>query len=242
MPPEELDFSRRADGPELMDLPCSYADFRQCLTDLHAINRITFGYRPTIQWLSRLCLGRRERERELHIVDVGCGSGDMLRRIARWGVQHRLRLRLTGIDLNPYAAAAARERAHKNEQIHWITGDAFSYEGKAPVDIVISSLFTHHLPDDEVVQFLRWMETRASLGWFINDLHRKPNPYYLFRALAKLAGWHRFVQHDGPLSIRRSFDWHDWHNLCREADVTEAKVEAYKPGRLCVGRVRLQYA
>lgn len=236
MPPEALDFSRRADGPELMDLPCTYEEFRGCLRDLRAVNQVTLGYRPTLQWLSRVL--RLHRNRSMHIVDVGCGGGDMLRRIARWAAQHSIRLKLTGIDLNPYAIAAAQEWRVANEQIEWVTGDAFSYTGRDPVDIVISSLFTHHLPDHEIVSFLRWMEGHAKAGWFVNDLHRRPQPYRLFRALAKVMRWHRFVRHDGPLSIRRSFDWDDWRRLCERANITGAHVETFRPGRLCVGRIK----
>lgn len=220
-----------------MDLPCSYNDFRSCLQDLDAINLVTLGYRPTLQWLSRLLL-RGKVQRSVHIVDVGCGGGDMLRRVARWAKQNAINVRLTGIDLNPYAAAVARENSGKADGIEWVTGDAFSYTGHVPVDVVISSLFTHHLPDNDVIQFLHWMEQRARLGWFVNDLHRKPRPYHLFRVLAKMARWHRFVQHDGPLSIRRSFDWGDWRRFCHLADVPDARIEAFRPARLCVGRIK----
>ena len=230
---EALDFSRRAEGPEWMDLPCSYEELRDCLRDLRAVNRITFGYRPTLNWLSRLRFGG-----EAHIVDVGCGSGDMLREIERWARRKKVAVRLTGIDLNPFAARAAREAAQAGEQIRWVTGDAFSFDEGERIDIVISSLFTHHLADGEIRQFLQWMERRAERGWFINDLHRKPQPYLLFQVLAKAAGWHKFVQHDGPLSIRRSFDFQDWHELLAGAGIAGAQVEAFRPGRLCVGRVK----
>jgi hypothetical protein len=70
--------------------------------------------------------------------------------------------------------------------IEWVTGDAFSYRPAEPIDLVISSLFTHHLPDAEIVPFLQWMERVATRGWFINALHRERVPYYLFGALATL--------------------------------------------------------
>ena len=49
------------------------------------------------------------------------------------------------------------------------------------------------------------MERHARHGWFINDLHRHPLPYHGFRLLARVMGWHRFVQHDGQVSIARAF-------------------------------------
>ena len=81
-----MDFSRRVDPselPELMDGPCSYEDFRDCLVDLEQVNRWSLGYRPTLAWLDRLVDFARTGE-ALRIVDVGCGGGDLLRRVDAW--------------------------------------------------------------------------------------------------------------------------------------------------------------
>ena len=43
----------------------------------------------------------------------------------------------------------------------------------APIDFVVSSLFTHHLSDAMIVRFLRWMEATARRGWLIYDLQRQ---------------------------------------------------------------------
>ena len=238
-----LDFSRRALLSEWMDEPCTYEEFRACLRDLAAVNALTLAYRPTRLWLEQL-VQRAERgafaQQPLHIVDVGCGQGDMLRYLAKWARQRSLRIRLTGIDLNPYAARAALEILSPDVPIEWITGDTFSFEPQAPVDVVICSLFTHHLSDDEIVRFLEWMERVAGRGWFINDLHRRATPYRLFRMLAWAAHWHPFVQHDGPISIRRSFRCDDWRKYLAEAglQIEAVSIEEHRPARLCVGRVR----
>ena len=232
----ELDFEHRAHLDEWMDQPCSYQDFRQCLRDLARVNTVTLARRPTLRWLRQVPRGGAP----LHIVDVGCGGGDTLRHIEqqarRWGVP----VRLTGIDLNPYAARAAREFTPALSAIEWVTGDAFSYVPEVPVDVVISSLFTHHLPVAEIVRFLRWMSATARIGWFINDLHRQRKPYFAFTALAWAARWHRFVQHDGPVSIRRSFREADWRAYLQEAGLGDAgvRVTAVWPARLCVSWLR----
>ena len=105
--------------------------------------------------------------------------------------------------------------------------------------MVVSSLFTHHLPDASVVRFLRWMEANARVGWFVNDLHRHPLPYHFFRTFARLARFHRFVQHDGPVSIARAFAPADWQRLIAEAGLDAAAVEVRwrVPFRLTVGRL-----
>ena len=230
-----MDFTSRAHLSEWMDEPCSYEDFRACLQDLAQVNRFTFAYRPTLHWLQNFAATG-----SLHIVDVGCGGGDMLRQIERWAKRKGVAVRLTGIDLNPYAARAAREKTPPNSAIEWITGDAFSYQPDVPIDCVISSLFTHHLPDDGIVRFLVWMERVATRGWFVNDLHRERAPYLGFQVLSKIMRWHRFVQHDGPVSIRRSFRHADWKAYLDGAGVplSNVKLQTVRPARLCVSRVK----
>jgi SAM-dependent methyltransferase len=235
-----VDLSKRAapsELPEWMDEPCSYADFRKCLVDLGQVNRLTLAYRPTLDFLDRL-VARSRSQRPLHIVDVGSGGGDMLRHVEVWAKRREVPVRLTGIDLNAYAARAATELAGDAQGIEWITGDAFSYSGE--VDVVLSSLFTHHLEEAEIVRFLAWSEAIAKRGWFVNDLCREAVPYKSFGVLAKVFGWHRFVQHDGPVSFRRSFREEDWRRLLEGAgiDSANARLQRWTPARLCVGHVK----
>jgi len=242
MPPERVELSRRAQPselPEWMDEPCSYEDFRGCLIDLAQVNRFTLAHRPTLLWLNRL-IAATDRSRPLHIVDVGCGGGDMLRAIAKWANRRGIQVSLTGIDLNPYAARAARELSTAENGIRWITGDAYAYKPGEGIDVVLSSLFTHHLSDPQIERFLAWMEATASRGWFINDLHREQIYIHLFQALSAAARWHRFVRHDGPVSIQRSFRPRDWAILCEAAigNLDAVQIEKRIPGRLCVGRIK----
>ncbi len=230
----EIDFSRRVSPrelPELMDGDCSYEDFRDCLRSLGTVNRWLLGYRPTLAWLERLSRGFRD---PVHIVDVGCGGGDLLRQIAGWAQRRGIAVQLTGIDLNPYAARAAAESAPKELGITWVTGDAMTYRPEKPIDIVVSSLLAHHLEDEEIVAFLRWMEATAKVGWFINDLERSEWSSRMFRWVR----WHWLVRHDGPVSFRRAFRKEDWVRLLAAAEVPQeaVTVEHWRPGRLCVGR------
>ena len=105
-----VDLSRRAAPsqlPEWMDEPCTYEDFRQCLRDLGQVNRLTLSYRPTLAFLDAVAAAKPGQA--LRIVDVGSGGGDMLRCVERWAERRGIPVQLVGIDLNPYAARAARE-------------------------------------------------------------------------------------------------------------------------------------
>ncbi|MBO1073315.1 methyltransferase domain-containing protein [Roseomonas marmotae] len=236
------DFSRRATTPELMDdAAWDFETFQGCLTDLARVNRLTLAYRPTLAFLDGLAReGRLPRQRPLHILDAGSGHGDTLRRIAHWAARRRIPVRLTGIDLNPWSARAARAATPPHLPIAWETGDVLAHRPAQEVDVVISSLFAHHLEDAALLRFLRWMEDTARLGWFINDLHRHPLPHRAFTHASRLMRMHRFVQHDGPVSIARGFVASDWRRLLAAAGVPEdaASIRWWVPFRLCVARLR----
>jgi SAM-dependent methyltransferase len=237
MLPDALDFRSRAQLTELMDEPCSREQLRACLRDIARLNRWSFGYRPLFEWLE---MRAQETTGPLRILDVGCGYGDCLRRIARWAAARGIAVELTGLDINPDAVAIAAE-TDPASRIRWVCKDVFAYAPSASPHFVVSSLFTHHLSDDEVVRFLAWMEERASAGWFINDLFRGAVPYHLLRFFSRLVRLHPFVQHDGPVSFARSFVADDWRRLCAAAGLGngDVSIRNFRPARLCVARSKL---
>jgi SAM-dependent methyltransferase len=235
-----LDFGRRAELRELMDEPCSRDVLRACLRDLARVNRWFLGYRPVLDFLERTSwpVGNGP----LRILDVGCGYGDCLRRVERWAHERGVAVELTGLDLNPDTIAIAAEAGADGSRIRWVQANVFDYEMPGPAHLVVSSLFTHHLSDEGVVRFLKWMEEHAEVGWMVNDLSRAPIPYHLFRWFSKAVGLHPFVQHDGPVSFLRAFVADDWRKLCAAAGLDRAGVEilSYAPARLCASRRRSQ--
>ncbi len=246
MPHSSPDFRYRAQLTELMDEPCTRDQLRGCLSDIAKLNRWTLAYRPVVRWLdslvynapSSLMQSLRAQAEPLRILDVACGYGDGLRRIEQWARARNIAVELTGLDINPDATAIAGETSPAVSRIRWIAADVFHYSPPQPVHLVVSSLFTHHLAEDEIVSFLQWMEKHAVLGWFINDLSRAPIPYHFMRMFGRLAKLHPFVQYDAPVSIARSFVPEDWQRMCAAAGLREADVEiqSFKPARLCVAR------
>jgi SAM-dependent methyltransferase len=238
-----IDFSRRNVLTELMDSDeTDFATFRDCLVDLAKVNRLTLAYRPTLRFFADLAkAGRLRRDRAVTVVDVGSGFGDMLRKIDRWAVRRGLRLdHLTGVDLNPWSARTAAAATPPERPIGYVTANVFDYRPERPIDIVISSLFTHHLDDASLVRFIAWMEANAAIGWFVNDLRRHPLPYHAFRFASRALRFHHFVQHDGPISIARAFDPHDWRDALAAAGLAPdaAEIRPQFPFRLCVARVK----
>lgn len=233
-------FAARSAETELMDTePVGFEEFRACLCDLAAVNTLTLARPPTLNWLAEATKGMRRGD-TLSLLDVGFGHGDMLRAIHRWCARRGFSPELSGVDLNPWSAASARQATPESMRIDYRTGDVFAHEPERPPQFVVSSLFAHHLSDGQLVAFIQWMEKTAAKGWFVNDLHRHAVPFHAFGAMARLARWHRFVRHDGPVSIARAFTKADWRRLVREAGLPRHAVEIrwHMPFRISVGRLK----
>jgi 2-polyprenyl-3-methyl-5-hydroxy-6-metoxy-1,4-benzoquinol methylase len=233
--PTKPDFSARATAPELMDADSMPANsYAVLIADLARVNTITRARPPTLAWLARATRGMTR----FSLVDVGFGHGDMLRAIARWAQQRGIEARLVGVDLNPRSAPVARAATDPALGITYVTGDA-GVLGFKP-DFIISSLVAHHMADAELVGFMRWMETTARRGWFINDLHRHRIAWSGFRWLAGVLRWHPVVRHDGALSVRRAFVRADWDRLIAAAGLAQppVRVRWRMPFRWAVGRIK----
>jgi len=234
------DLGRRTSETELIDTePVDIEEYRRCLQDLATVNTVTLTRRPILRWLE-CAMARVGPGERVSLIDVGYGYGDVLRAIRAWSRRRGFVLDLVGLDLNPMSEPIARAATPLDMGIDFRTGDVFTAELGCRFDFVISSQMTHHLSDEALVAFIRWMERTAVRGWFVGDLHRHAIPLHAFGLLARLAGWHRFVQHDGPVSIARSFRREDWRLLLAAAGQDPAAVEIrwHVPFRLCVSRIR----
>ncbi len=229
------DLRIRSREDEQMDAPeLDPAVYARILNDLGRVNSWTFARRPTINFLAR-AIGDARRFR---LLDVGFGQGDMLRTIARWARRYGLTAELVGVDLNPKSVAIAEAATPAELGIEYRTGDYKDLVGG--FDFVVSNLVAHHMTDDQLRDFLRYMEAEARRGWIVNDLHRHRFAYLGYPLLCRLMGWHRIVREDGQLSIARSFRPAEWRAILADAGIEPgaAKIVRRFPFRLCVERQR----
>lgn len=228
-----MNLARRAIAEELMDADDLDAEtYAAVVGDLAQVNVVTMAGRPTLDFLERGTQGMTG----FRLLDVGFGDGDMLRRIARWAERTGLVAELVGVDLNPRSEIAARAHTPPGLPIRWITGDYADQDG--PFDFIVSSLVAHHMTQEQLVAFLRFMERKAAKGWLVNDLHRHRFAHWGFPILAQIFDWHRIVRHDGTLSIARSYRPSEWPPILAEAGISQARITRNFPFRLCVERLR----
>lgn len=226
-------FKTRSHEKEIMDgQGVSFAEYLHCMRSLEIINILTLAYCPTLKWLKPFL---KQPGRNLHILDIGSGGGDMLRRIEKLARRYGQPVILTGLDLDPMAKRVAEILTDKNSAINFISADIFDYRPDKKIDIVLCSLFTHHLDEGQIVRFLRWLDQNTQQGWFINDLHRHFLPYYFIKAATMILSRNRLIRNDAPLSVARSFQREDWQNILRKANINHpAEIKWHFPFRLCI--------
>lgn len=196
---------QRTDKEELMDDFSIGGDLlRDTLDKLENINRWLGGNKVTINGLKTI-LENHPKEQEITIIDIGCGHGDILRDVAKFGRKHRYKFKLIGIDANPSAIDYANELSVEYSELSFETQDIFSDAFKArSFDIVLSTLFLHHFKEKELISFLDNTVKQTNIGVVVNDLHRHKLAYYLFMLLSIFIS-NKMIIEDGLTSVLRGF-------------------------------------
>ncbi len=232
-------FQERSDELEHLDTgQYTSEEYEGCLLELKRVNR----------WLGDVSALRhslipeivRAEIREFLLLDVGAGSGELLRVVADWARKEKRQVRLTGLELNARSAQAILLESQDYDVISSVRGDARNLPfADNEFDYVVSSLLLHHFQDAIAVTVLREMSRVASRGVFVIDLHRHPLAYYAYTTLGNLFFQNRLIREDGALSILRSFKPNDLRILAEAADWENITVQRKFPFRLVLsGRAK----
>ncbi|MGI8837630.1 MAG: methyltransferase domain-containing protein [Pyrinomonadaceae bacterium] len=206
-------------------------EYEGCIIELQRVNR----WLGDAQALKNSLLAEIERMNlaTLSVIDVGAGSGELLRVIVEWARARKLMSQLTGVELNARSGKAIANESQAFSEITAVRGDAFQLPfADNTFDYAICSLFTHHFKDDRVVNLLRELSRVAARRICVIDLHRHPVAYYFFTTIGRLFLHNRLIREDGALSIRRSFKPNEFAILARAAGLQEIQVTRHFPYRL----------
>jgi SAM-dependent methyltransferase len=206
-------------------------EYEGCMVELRRVNRF-LGDASALRH-SLLAEIEREGLKSFSVLDVGSGSGELLRVAAGWALRTRRRALLVGLELNARSAKATLEESQGFASISSVRGDAlrlpFSDER---FDYAICSLFTHHFKDEQVVAILNELSRVARRRIFVIDLYRHPLAYYLYTTVAHLFLHNRLIREDGALSILRGFRPWELNHLASQAHLADINVERRFPFRL----------
>ena len=206
-------------------------EYEGCLVELRFVNR----YMGDTSALNRSLLTEIERAglKEFSVLDVGAGSGELLRVIDGWARRQKRHAHLVGLELNARSALAILEESQGASAINAVRGDALRLPFKDKgFDYAMCSLFTHHFKDDGIVRVLREMSRIARRGIFVIDLHRHPVAYYFYNTVGHLFLHNRLLREDGALSILRSFRPAELRRLALDAGLANIEVRRRFPFRL----------
>lgn len=233
------DLSRRSTEVEWLDTAdTSPAELEAVLRDLARFNGAMLGRQAVINWLDA-AVSRIPQRTQLTLIDVGCGYGDLLRAIRGWADKRGLNISLIGLDLSRETIRIAQTATNEELGIEYRVMDVFDFVPPAPVDFIVSSLLTHHMSDESIVKFLRWMERTACRGWMIYDLQRHQLPFHFIGLVGRLTRLHPIVVHDGRISVARSLTRAEWTARLQEAGIALKNVRLrWFLFRFVIGRVR----
>ena len=180
------------------------AEYDRFLKEIAFINRFLGDRRALRRSLFRDI--ERRKLREFSMLDVGCGSGELLRYTAEFARAKGIKTKLSGLDLNPISASVSANGASDFPEIGVTQGDAFGLPfADGEFDYAISSLFFHHLTDEQIPHALGEMRRVARRSIFVIDLHRHATAYRLYRLFCRAFFISPLVTEDGSLSVLRGF-------------------------------------
>jgi SAM-dependent methyltransferase len=212
-------------------------EYEGCLVELRRINRFLGDARA----LRRSLLAEIEGEglKSFSVLDVGAGSGELLRVAAVWARDAGRAAVLVGLELNARSARAILEESVDFPAISSVRGDALHLPfADDCFDYALCSLFTHHFRDEQVVAILNELGRVARRRLFVIDLHRHPLAYYLYTTVGRIFLRNRLIREDGALSILRGFRPRELEQLAAQSRLANVRVTRRFPFRLVLSAVK----
>jgi 2-polyprenyl-3-methyl-5-hydroxy-6-metoxy-1,4-benzoquinol methylase len=215
-----INTKQRTEAIEVMDdFSINGKILHDTLDTLANINKWLGGNKVTLNGLKKVIKNHPKKE-PLTIIDLGCGGGDILRKVANFAKKQGYTIKLIGIDANKDAMVYARQLSKNYPEISFIDCDIFSDEFESlQYDVVLTTLFLHHFKEDQIINILSRTRQKAKLGIVVNDLHRSRVAYYLFK-LVCLTIKNQMVIDDGLTSILRGFKHKELESFSKELQVT----------------------
>lgn len=205
-----VDTTYRSKEIEIMDdLDMSGDLLINSLDKLATINKWLGGNQISLDGVKKL-LENKSKEKTYRIVDLGCGNGDILRKVAKFGRDNGWKFELIGIDANQATIDYAGQLSTAFPELTFEKQDVLSPDfNNQKYDIALCTLFLHHFEDDVALAFIQTMNKNASIGVVINDLHRHKLAYHLFKILT-FPVKNEMIKRDGLTSILKAFKREDF--------------------------------
>jgi 2-polyprenyl-3-methyl-5-hydroxy-6-metoxy-1,4-benzoquinol methylase len=172
--------------------------------------------------------------KKLTLLDVGAGGGDIALWFANLCHSHGIDIKILCLDSDPKVVEFARKMCYGRENISVRQGSAHDIEAlDEGIDYIFSNHFLHHLNSQEIPQFLEKVYKSARRGFLINDLLRSRSAYLGFTLLAGILFHKSYHFHDGRLSIRKGFTFHELKQVVAQLNFSNCVKLGYRiPARV----------
>ena len=145
--------------------------------------------------------------------------------MAKWLRKKGIKAQLIGVDANPNIIHYAERHCSDYPEISFKCLDIFSEEFRSlKMDIVHSSLFTHHFTQEQLIRFFAQLRQQARIGIIINDLHRHWLAYYSIKLITRLFSKSAMVRNDAAVSVARGFRRSELETVLREANIPNHQI------------------
>jgi len=217
---------RRTDLDESMDdFSMDNDSLVTALDDIARINQLLGGNSVTLNGVKKLTKNFPKNQ-TITIMDFGCGGGDMLRTLAKYGERNSLKFNLIGIDANEATIRHAEKCSTEFDNISYLAEDIFTYDfSKYKIDIALITLTLHHFKDEEILRIMRVIFNVVQKGIIINDLHRSKLAYRLFQMIIFIFKLKKMTADDGLISILRGFKREDLEKYSRELELKKYSIK-----------------
>ncbi len=219
---------------ELMDDPLiSGSVHRQALQGLRRVNWLSRTESVVWRQIGRLARTRTTKQ-TLTILDIASGGGDVAIRLAQTAQRKRLSIAIDGCDISQTAVEYATEQSSAAglENVRFHLCNALQQPlPKVHYDVVMCSLFLHHLSIEDSVTLLRKMKSAATQLVLIDDLRRSPLGYWMAWVGCRLLTRCRIVHIDGPMSVEGAFTIDEVRDIAEQAGLTGVSIDRHWPQR-----------
>jgi 2-polyprenyl-3-methyl-5-hydroxy-6-metoxy-1,4-benzoquinol methylase len=223
--------SERRRMPELMDqADLDVAEHERALRGLARINR--FSRSDAILWPAIERLAHARGGAPIRVLDVATGGGDVPIALAKRALRAGLAVQIEGCDVSPDAVCYARQRAEQRGlNLRFFDLDVLGAPIPSGYDVITSSLFLHHLDENDASAFLRRAAEATSGLLLVNDLVRGPAGYLLAWVGCRFLSRSPVVWYDGPVSVAGAFSLAEARNLAVSAGLDGASISRRWPCR-----------